>query len=1035
MSVLTSSVETVQRRWKIVRALSALLLLAGVFAGGLLALFALDNVLHLNAIVRSALGLGLIAAVIALAIRNMVLPLLKPVSSDEAALLIERAFPEMDNRLINAARLGRDPRTPQIVLTMIQAEAGRMVEALDLRRVLPLKALKPLATIAGFALLLFVVYAVALPDYFTNALKRYTMPTTFTPPITRTSLRVSPGNITVTEGSPVTIKAEVGGEIPAGAHLQCGQAGYDMRFLGGAFAQEFKSVDAPFEYCVRAGDAESETFRVTVLPKTKIEKVIVAYAFPEYLKLPAHTDDPSNGNIASLEATQVTLSIQTSKKLEWAKLVSDSVDKLQQPPQGSNLEWKFSVAKTGTYHFEWNDADQIKGRSSDYTLTALTDLPPRVRIIEPARDMTLHPSATLATLIHAEDDFALESVTLKAIPATAKEDKEAFTISEFAAKGKDLRISRQLTAADLKCKTGDTMRIFAVARDRKGSETATPMIAIHVIDDAQAKQEVIKELAALSAKLKQALAWQKNVRAQNVENKAKPESLISEQTGVHKLLTEIVSGWTNPETRHLGVRTRLENMVRGPAAKALEQIRTDRKLAADSQAVVIKELEGIIAELDGIIPALKNGDLEKVLTDATEKTPKQVAKDLLAGLKEFTDAQKKVIQDTMDMKPQAGENFSEDAKKKLDTLRQTEEKWGKFMQEKLTDLSKIPPQDFSNGSLSKELNKAFSEVQMAADALNQKSTELAIPAEESGLELAKEITSNIERWLANAPDNQKWNMEENMKDVDVPMADLPSQLEDIMGDLIDKEDKLAEESQDVTSSWLDSMDKGVGWGVGDGPIANMSAKGITGNLQPNSNEIAGRSGEGRSGKSSGQFVGDTAEGKGGKQTPTRSTPDPYEKGQVKDTSKDPSGGSTGGGKVSGANKEGLRGTPPPPTMQKMDRMADNQAEIRNTAEKARVALEKRGYVSQDLAAAIDRMKLVEDKLRNHQGANYTSEMKAVTTTLGAVKKSSDEQVDVLRDPVHTAPTEKRTGFQNSTDEEIPPEFKDWVKAYYKALSD
>ncbi len=249
---------------------------------------------------------------------------------------------------------------------------------------------------------------------------------------------------------------------------------------------------------------------------------------------------------------------------------------------------------------------------------------------------------------------------------------------------------------------------------------------------------------------------------------------------------------------------------------------------------MVSELEAIVAELEGIIPTLKNGDLEKTLAQSAEKTAREVAKDLLAGLKDFTDVQKKVIQDTMDLKPQAAENFSDDAKKKLETLRQTEEKWGKFLQEKLTDLSKVPPQDFSNGSTSKELNKCFSEIKTAEEALlNQKSDlEMAIPAEESGLELAKEITSNIERWLAGSPDNTKWNMEENMKDVDVPMADLPKELEDIMGDLIDKEDKLAEESQDVTSSWMDSMDKGVGWDVADGPIADMSAKGITGNLQP-----------------------------------------------------------------------------------------------------------------------------------------------------------------------------------------------------------
>ena len=35
-----------------------------------------------------------------------------------------------------------------------------------------------------------------------------------------------------------------------------------------------------------------------------------------------------------------------------------------------------------------------------------------------------------------------------------------------------------------------------------------------------------------------------------------------------------------------------------------------------------------------------------------------------------------------------------------------------------------------------------------------------------------------------------------------------------------------------------------GWSAGDGPISDMSAKGVTGNLLPNQNEVGGRSGEG-----------------------------------------------------------------------------------------------------------------------------------------------------------------------------------------------
>ena len=68
---------------------------------------------------------------------------------------------------------------------------------------------------------------------------------------------------------------------------------------------------------------------------------------------------------------------------------------------------------------------------------------------------------------------------------------------------------------------------------------------------------------------------------------------------------------------------------------------------------------------------------------------------------------------------------------------------------------------------------------------------------------------------------------------------------------------------------MDSLDKGAGWGAADGPISNMSARGVTGNTLPNNMEISGRSGEGRSGRSSGQMVEATAEGKGGRKTPSR----------------------------------------------------------------------------------------------------------------------------------------------------------------------
>ena len=73
------------------------------------------------------------------------------------------------------------------------------------------------------------------------------------------------------------------------------------------------------------------------------------------------------------------------------------------------------------------------------------------------------------------------------------------------------------------------------------------------------------------------------------------------------------------------------------------------------------------------------------------------------------------------------------------------------------------------------------------------------------------------------------------------MAELPGELEDIIGDLMEKEEDLFDEMEDVSSSAIDSLDKGAGWDATDGPISNNSAKGVTGNRLPNTSEIGGRS--------------------------------------------------------------------------------------------------------------------------------------------------------------------------------------------------
>ena len=121
------------------------------------------------------------------------------------------------------------------------------------------------------------------------------------------------------------------------------------------------------------------------------------------------------------------------------------------------------------------------------------------------------------------------------------------------------------------------------------------------------------------------------------------------------------------------------------------------------------------------------------------------------------------------------------------------------------------------------------ELATAKDALDVKATEIATPLEENALESAKELTTHLERWLQQQPDRVAWQMEEPVTQNDQHMADLPKQLSDMVGELMDKEEDLTQEMESVASKYADSLDKGAGWDTMDGPMSNMSAQLFTGN--------------------------------------------------------------------------------------------------------------------------------------------------------------------------------------------------------------
>ena len=142
---------------------------------------------------------------------------------------------------------------------------------------------------------------------------------------------------------------------------------------------------------------------------------------------------------------------------------------------------------------------------------------------------------------------------------------------------------------------------------------------------------------------------------------------------------------------------------------------------------------------------------------------KQKLEDIADKLDKFLEQQKKVIEAIGEPGQDAGRGLHRKEKEEpLKRMAAAEDDLAKFMKDLHSDLSKLPEQDFANASMAKELVEIQTELKMAEDALLKKSVDIAVPLEQLGYERAEEMKTNLEKWLPDTPDREKWSQEESL---------------------------------------------------------------------------------------------------------------------------------------------------------------------------------------------------------------------------------------------------------------------------------
>jgi len=308
-----------------------------------------------------------------------------------------------------------------------------------------------------------------------------------------------------------------------------------------------------------------------------------------------------------------------------------------------------------------------------------------------------------------------------------------------------------------------------------------------------------------------------------------------------------------------------------------------------------------------------------------------------------------------------------------------------------------------------------------------------------GMEEAEGRLDDIESFLNPKPDDLKVTTEpfdqEEMPEAGIALGALSTEAEDLIGDLLERQDDMAREADDgaINTAVPDMTANGA---VMEGDLTSFAAKGKSGNETPDHKEQDGRSNVGRQGMS----VGETAAGsgtinEGDKDIEARRTQDPTQSGQV-DLDGEADTKATGGGKqaTGKADDYGMAGGTRRMDSTEAGSLAGLEALMANRAESLYAKASLKNVRVDSLKNAAHHMRQTADAIAKGAPIEQVRElrtraivaMKRAKTELGAGPSAAidDRQLSLALDDVVEGGAE-----------EAPPEYRELVAEYYKSLSE
>lgn len=380
-----------------------------------LAAFAVDLLVHLSAVSRSAVLAVLVSVSVYRAWQGG-WRYFSRYDPTRAALQIENHYKGHESLFVTGVQLHRGELSAGTSASMTEVtvkKADKAAVELKAEDVVGFKKLRQPAVLGSVVSAVIIGLAVLSGPLLAAGAARIFTPWQQVVYPTRTQIELEEKAIVVKEGDSVRIGAKLSGQVPENAKLaiRTGEGKPRVRVLkvaGDLCEYSMAAAFRSFDYSISAGDASSDWHTVKVVPSPRIEKTQIRLEYPEYMRRSGETVEAMTLTVP--EGCGIEWNLQMDRAVSSASVVIDGGEpvELEVSEDGLSLGHKMQAGASCAYSLSWVEKEHGFGfESPKYYLQVAPDKAPDIEMTWPKKNLYATVGRKLPLAFRVRDDHGV----------------------------------------------------------------------------------------------------------------------------------------------------------------------------------------------------------------------------------------------------------------------------------------------------------------------------------------------------------------------------------------------------------------------------------------------------------------------------------------------------------------------------------------------------------------------------------------------------------------------------------------------------